>query len=110
MVKVMWCWRCQMDIPMLETMDSVNLRRAIRRRLLEEKIDITASDNYELFQKIELDEYNKITGIDETNNVAILHHTVTHFGPPCTNCGRPLRTPQAKICVACNTPVFREVT
>ena len=28
-------------------------------------------------------------------------HRLSAYGPACANCGRPLRTPEAKVCVAC---------
>lgn len=48
-----------------------------------------------------LEEYFRITGFPETNYAALVHHRVSLYGPPCKNCGRPLRTPQAKMCVMC---------
>jgi hypothetical protein len=42
--------------------------------------------------------YMKITGFDEPNPVAIWHHRLSLFGPPCKVCGKPLRTPRAKLC------------
>lgn len=50
-------------------------------------------------------EYERITGFPETNRVAISHHLIFLYGPPCSNCGKPLRTPQAKLCGACMAPV-----
>jgi hypothetical protein len=45
--------------------------------------------------------YKKFTGFDETNPVAIAHHRLSYFGPPCENYGRLYRTPRAKLCVEC---------
>jgi hypothetical protein len=47
--------------------------------------------------------YNKITGFDETNPNAIWHHRLSLFGPPCRTCGKPFRTPRAKLCVVCGS-------
>jgi hypothetical protein len=52
-----------------------------------------------------LSEYARITGFRETNPNAIYHHVLSMYGPPCTYCGRPLRTPRATICGACLKPV-----
>ena len=54
-----------------------------------------------------LAEYERITGFHETNANAILHHRLSDYGPPCTSCGRPLRTPKAKLCGQCMRPVDR---
>ena len=54
----------------------------------------------ERFQPM-LDAYERITGFRETVPAAIMHHRIADFGPPCSNCGKPLRTPQAAFCAAC---------
>ena len=48
-----------------------------------------------------LDLYERLTGYRETNPLALWHHRASLYGPPCSNCGKPLRTPQAKLCAAC---------
>lgn len=45
--------------------------------------------------------YKQLTGCDETNVNAILHHRISLYGPPCPECEKPLRTPQARMCAAC---------
>lgn len=48
-----------------------------------------------------LDYYKQITGWDETEPNAIMHHRVAQYGPLCENCGKPYRTPRASFCAAC---------
>ena len=46
-------------------------------------------------------EYERITGFRETNPIAIFHHRISDYGPLCSSCGKPLRTPRAKLCGHC---------
>ena len=48
-----------------------------------------------------VDYYRKITGVEEKESNAIMHHRINLYGEPCTKCGKPLRTPQALFCAAC---------
>jgi hypothetical protein len=47
--------------------------------------------------------YERITGFKETNPNALFHHRLSIYGPPCRECGKPLRTPQARYCAICST-------
>jgi len=51
-----------------------------------------------------LEAYERITGFRDTNANALYHHRVALYGPPCRECGKPLRTPQARLCGACMAP------
>lgn len=48
-----------------------------------------------------LQEYKRITGFAETNGNALWHHRLSLYGPECTACGHPLRTPKARHCASC---------
>ena len=56
--------------------------------------------------------YHRLTGFAETNANAVMHHRLIVYGPPCTACGKPLRTPRSRFCAACGLaraePLTRE--
>jgi len=58
--------------------------------------------------RLMLNEYERVTGYHETNPNAIYHHVLSLYGPPCSHCGKPLRTPQARFCGSCMKPVSIE--
>ena len=51
-----------------------------------------------------LDAYFKLTGFRETNSDALHHHRLSLYGPPCSSCGKALRTPLAKHFAECGAP------
>jgi len=54
----------------------------------------------ENFRKL-LDYYKDLTGYEETNHNAIMHHFIDLYGPDCENCGKPYRTKTANFCSKC---------
>lgn len=86
----MYCWRCGTEMPMLDDEEWERVAATFAR----------AKDT--MFGEA-LAMYKAITGFDETNPNALWHHKTSLFGPPCANCGKPLRTPAATRCVECGT-------
>lgn len=95
-MKIMYCWRCQMDIPMLEDHE-IQLIRKKQGQFDSKQKDLIKQ------QKNLLRLYNKITGFNETNSNAVYHHVASLYGPPCESCGKPLRTPKANWCAYCGS-------
>jgi hypothetical protein len=94
-MKTVWCWRCKADVVMLDEDEYarvIGARRTSERSLLDQLRPV-------------LLEYERITGVRETDPNAVYHHRLAGYGPPCARCGKPLRTPRAKVCGACMEPV-----
>jgi hypothetical protein len=69
-----------------------------------EKPGVPLAKNKELLTlafRAMLDAYEQFTGYRETDPNVIHHHRVDRYGPPCTSCHKPLRTPKARFCAAC---------
>ena len=54
--------------------------------------------------------YEEITGFHETNPDAVMHHRISLYGPPCSGCCKPLRTPKASFCAECGLQVTEETS
>jgi hypothetical protein len=114
MMKVMWCWRCRRDVPMLDEDEFASVAALYRESTsgikgyrqehgsgLKATLDL--NDWYEPVRR----EYEAMTGMADCHENAIMHHRISLYGPPCHACGKPLRTPRAKLCAACWTRVPR---
>jgi hypothetical protein len=107
MAKLLYCWRCKMDVPMLDEVEweqvLPHLAGAVDeiKRYRDAHGVTFAMAKDQVYGKGALDQYHQITGFRETNVNAIWHHRISNFGPPCAMCGRPLRTARAKFCAEC---------
>jgi hypothetical protein len=106
-MKVLYCWRCDMEIPMLEEheweeiaplMSTSSPKIAEVRKRAQESGEVLSIDD--LFRPA-CEKFEELTGFRETNFRAIWHHRICDHGPPCENCGKPLRTNEAAFCAAC---------
>jgi hypothetical protein len=103
----MWCWRCKMDVPMLEETEFAVVERlysegmsATKEFRLKHNLPLTECPIDERFRPVR-EAYEGMTGMAESNHNAIMHHRISIYGPPCEHCGKPLRTPSANFCAAC---------
>lgn len=106
-MKVMWCWRCKKKVPMLEEDEWEEVKplylEAIKnvKRVREETGASLEGEIVRRQYRPMLRAYERITGVQETDPSVVRHHRASLYGPPCENCGKPLRTPEAKLCSAC---------
>ena len=110
-MKQLWCWRCRCDVPMLDEEEFVVVSRlyseAIRgTKEFRERWGIPLNNVLieERFRPVR-EEYERLTGMKDCHENAIMHHRISLYGPPCRHCQRPLRTPKAKLCGNCMAPV-----
>jgi|SRR5688572_9535111 hypothetical protein len=102
-----YCWRCKMDVPMLNDAEWETIAPLLKKSIENMKLyreahglplgDARSRD----FGASTLKKYEELTGFRETNVDAIWHHQASLFGSPCGSCGKPLRTPRARFCAEC---------
>jgi hypothetical protein len=95
---MLWCWRCKAEVAML---DDDEFRRV--STLFNTGTEGTSRER--MFDSA-LREYERITGFRETNPNVLYDHVLSKYGPPCRHCGKPLRTPRAKVCGSCMKPAI----
>ena len=71
------------------------------RERLKREHGVSLRDGIEALFRPMREEYERITGWPDVPQGAILHHRLSLYGPPCRECGRLLRTPQARWCAGC---------
>ena len=103
----MFCWRCQTDVPMLDedeykVIRGLYVQCADRMKEYRQKhgLPLNSLSREEHFRPL-LEKYLEMTGFEETEPNAVMHHRISLYGPPCKKCGKALRTPQAAFCAAC---------
>jgi hypothetical protein len=109
MAQSLYCWRCDQDIPMLTEQEWLVVEPALSQSIstlqqVRKERGIGLAEALEHHYGSEaLRLYQDMTGFRETNPDALWHHRLSLYGPPCKACGKPLRTPQAKLCAACGS-------
>lgn len=103
----MWCWRCRMDLPMLDEDEYAivaklyhDCMQATTEFRQQYNLPLAGCSIEERFRPVR-QAYEQMTGMDEPNENAIMHHRISIYGPPCKKCNKPLRTPRANFCAAC---------
>lgn len=110
MPRTLYCWRCDMELPMLDESEwarlgplldaSIQNIQRYRRQHHAALSDVPISEMYWAASEM----FEKLTGIAIPSAEALWHHRLSLYGPPCAACGKPLRTPRAKLCAACGHP------
>jgi hypothetical protein len=107
-MKRMYCWRCKRDIQMLNEAEFTIVNdlytlavEAIKTERENWNADFRTALNTQKYRPV-LEAYRDITGTNHEGHPSLLmHHRISLYGPICSACGKPLRTPKASYCVAC---------
>jgi len=112
-MRILWCWRCKAEMPMLDEAEFSQVARLYREGMQATKefrerwgIPLKDARMDERFRPVRM-RYEELTGMKDCHQNAVMHHRLALYGPPCQQCGKPRRTPQAKLCGACTRPVDR---
>jgi hypothetical protein len=96
-----------MEVPMLDEQEFAkiadlysNATTAIKRFREASGSDLQHPTIRDQFRPVR-DKYEQLTGFRESNENAIMHHRLALYGPLCNHCGKPLRSPEAKLCGNC---------
>lgn len=118
-MQVQWCWRCREEVPMLDdeewavimrahqhwneperSLAVINAERANRGLTPLKPEPAELHPTRHRYQYL-LAGYQLFTGVEESNPNVVWHHVRSLYGPACDACGKPLRTPKARVCAAC---------
>ena len=80
--------------------------RATKEFRLQHNIPLEGASIHARFSPVRK-AHEDLTGMAECHENAIMHHRISIYGPPCSRCGKPLRTPRASFCAACGEPVHQ---
>ncbi|RKG58301.1 hypothetical protein D7X30_17725 [Corallococcus sp. AB011P] len=94
-MKPLWCWRCQQEVPMLDEVEFEEVSNLYRAAFRSSEPTMEAR-----FAPVS-QAYERLTGQAGCHPNVVIHHRIAQYGPPCTDCGKPLRTPEARYCAAC---------
>ena len=107
----LWCWRCQCVVPMLDEDEFASVADVYNDAMKGTKefrerwgVSLENASIEERFKPVRT-LYERLTGMKDCHENAIMHHRVSLYGPPCEHCNKPLRTPNAKLCGNCMYPV-----
>lgn len=101
-----YCWRCDCEVPLLNEVEwaivspLIDNMASMRKDYREQNGGTIKEAQFAVGARL-LEEFNRISGFNETNYLAIFHHRRSIFGKECSSCGLLLRTPRASFCANC---------
>jgi hypothetical protein len=100
-----YCWRCSRFVRALSEGEymSYDAQFWATKRELKEALDRGELDETRMktiLRPLE-EECRRLSGEEGIEPSHLYKHRAILYGPPCRRCGRNLRTPQARRCMAC---------
>jgi hypothetical protein len=110
-MQILWCWRCKAEVPILSEDEFASIGRLYVECMAATKefcqrwnLPLADANTDQLFRPVR-QRYEQLTGTVNCHENAIMHHRISLYGPQCKSCGKPLRTPRARMCGNCMKPV-----
>jgi DNA repair exonuclease SbcCD ATPase subunit len=76
--------------------------KAIKELRQQCDVPLASAGTHERYRPLR-ERYEQLTGAAGCDENEIMHHRLSGLGNPCRVCGKPLRTPRAKLCAACGS-------
>lgn len=92
-----------MVVPMLNDEEFAELRKLYSECMRNTSGHTTELGIAGMFRPL-IEKHEAMTGVQETNHNAIIHHELALYGSPCKRCGKLLRTPTTSKCFECGEP------
>jgi len=73
----------------------------IKKYRQEKKCSLPEAVKFEPIGQVALDRYEELTGCRLDHPDQLWAVQMSQYGSPCPSCGKPFRTPKAKICAEC---------
>ena len=99
-----FCWRCRRWVRTLndnEYQQAHALLRALKDAHRETDSGTISRDELERRLAALHEVQVQLSDGENVSLSELLRHRPEYFGPPCSHCGKNLRTPRARMCVAC---------